>query len=160
MSLGNILLRLVADGLVLPIMLTGGVVMLRIVKLHRYQLIVRGVVTGLLALFFASIASLLYQDGQRPFEQLGVDAGAAYLNNPGFPSDHALLVFTVTFVVWASTKNKRLGLVLLALSIMVAAGRVIALVHTPADVVGGFVCAMLAAVCMYGRDFFVVSKKS
>ncbi len=138
----------------MPIVLIGGIIMLRLPTSQRFQLIARGVMAGLIALLLASIISLLYQDGQRPFEQLGVAAGAAYLNNPGFPSDHALLVFTVTFVVWASTKNKKLGILLFIMSSLVAIGRVIALVHTPADVLGGFACALVAAWLVYGRGFF------
>jgi undecaprenyl-diphosphatase len=109
--------------------------------------------TGLVALLFAKIISLLYH-GQRPFETLGVAPGAAYLPDPGFPSDHALLVFTAVFVVWASTKNVRLSLALLVLAILVAVGRVAALVHTPLDIFGGLLCAFLAAVCVYGKRFF------
>lgn len=154
MSLLDILLRIVADGLVVPVVVIGGVAMLRLAADRRYQAIARGVVTGLAALFFAGIARLFYQGGERPFQALGVEPGAAYLDNPGFPSDHTLLVFVITFVVWASTKNKVLSLTLLILSVFVAAGRVLALVHTPADVTGGIVCALVAALCLYGRSLF------
>lgn len=150
----HLLTRIVADGLVVPIALVGGIAMLRLPKAERYQKIARGVAAGLVALFFAGVISLFYQDGARPFEQLGVAAGAAYLNNPGFPSDHSLFVFMITFVVWASTKNKRLSAALLIMSVMVAVGRVAALVHTPADVLGGFACALVAALCFYGKSLF------
>jgi undecaprenyl-diphosphatase len=76
------------------------------------------------------------------------------LPNPGFPSDHSLLVFSVTFIVWATTKNVWLGAGLLLASIAVATGRVLALVHTPLDVAGGFVCALVAVGLIYGRRFF------
>jgi membrane-associated phospholipid phosphatase len=154
MSLSDILLRIMADGLVVPVVVVGGVAMLKVAADKRYQAIARGVATGLVALFFAGIARLLYQEGARPFQLLGVDPGASYLDNPGFPSDHTLLVFTVTLVVWAVTKNRTLGLSLLIVSVLVAAGRVLALVHTPADVVGGIVCALLAAFVMYGKSLF------
>jgi undecaprenyl-diphosphatase len=149
----DLLLRIMADYLIIPIVLTGGFVLLFTPKKQRYQVWSRAILVGLVALLFAKTISLLYQ-GQRPFEALGVQPGAAFLPNPGFPSDHALLVFAVTFIVWASTKNKPLSAVLLALSILVAVGRILALVHTPADIAGGILCAFLAAVCMYGRQFF------
>ncbi|HET9411883.1 MAG TPA: phosphatase PAP2 family protein [Candidatus Saccharimonadales bacterium] len=159
MSVSDIFVRLIADALVVPIVLVGAIAMLRLPASTRVMYIARGVFTGLLALLFASIASLLFQDGQRPFEQLGVSAGAAYLNNPGFPSDHALLVFVITFVVWASTRNKRLAVALLVMSCAVAFGRVVALVHTPADVLGGLACALLAAVLVYGKSFYSLKTK-
>lgn len=151
----QLFIKIIADGFVAPVILIGGMAMLRLPTVQRYQKIVRAILAGLLALFFAGIASLFYQDGQRPFEQLGVAPGAAYLDNPGFPSDHALLVFVITFVVWASTKNKKLTLVLLIMSVLVAAGRVAALVHSPADVLGGFACALAAVFCVYGRALFI-----
>lgn len=154
MSFAEILLRIVADGFVVPVVLIGMVVILRLPSGARYEAITRGIATGMAALFFAGVIGLLYQDGQRPFEALGVAPGAAFLNNPGFPSDHSLLVFTISFVVWGATKNRTAGAVLFGLSIAVALGRVLALVHTPADVLGGFACALVAALLFYGRSLF------
>ncbi len=155
----DFLVRIIADGLVLPVVVVGAVAMVRLPKGGRYQLFARGLLAGLIALWFASIISLLYQDGQRPFELLGVAPGAAYLDNPGFPSDHALLVFTITFIVWASTKNKRLSAALFVMAVLVGGGRVLALVHTPVDVLGGIACAFAAAVCVYGRSFFAFGRR-
>lgn len=149
----EILLKIFADYLVIPIALGGGVALLFVPKAQRVQLWARAVVAGLTALLFAKAISLVYQ-GERPFETLGVTPGAAFLPNPGFPSDHALLVFSVTFIVWATTKNVWLSTLLLAASVAVAIGRVVALVHTPLDVVGGALCALAAVGVIYGRRFF------
>ena len=140
---------LIADVLVVPVVLTAAWVMLRLPRDRRWQAIGRGIVVALTALLFAKIAAQFYQ-GVRPFVELGVDPKASFLPNPCFPSDHALLVFTATFVVWASTKNTKLTLLLLSLSTLVAVGRVLALVHTPIDILGGFMCALLAAFVWYG----------
>jgi len=153
-QLTDIIIRIMADGLVIPIVLIAAWVMLRLPQKERFDRIARGIVAGLVALLGAKLLSLIYQDGERPFMILGVDPKAAYLNNPGFPSDHVLFVFVITFVVWASTKNKPLSLTLLIMSIMVAAGRVLALVHTPLDVLGGFAAALLAVTLVYGRGFY------
>ncbi len=149
----DLLIEFIADLLVVPIVFLGAWAMLRLPKTVRYQRITRGLLTGLTALLLAKIASLFYQ-GERPFVALGLEPKAAYLNNPGFPSDHVLLVFAITFIVWASTKNRRLSGLLLIFSCLVALGRVLALVHTPIDVLGGFACALLAALLWYGRSFF------
>ena len=102
---------------------------------------------GLSAFVMAKIIGLLYQpSGLRPFELQGVDAGASFLNNPGFPSDHALFVMAITLAVWFGTRHKRWALVCLILSILVAVGRVIALVHSPLDVVGGLLIACIGVV--------------
>ncbi len=153
-SIADLLIKFIADGLVVPIVLLGAWAMLGLPKEVRYQRIARGVVAGLVALLLAKIFSLFYQEGERPFMILGVHPKAAYLNNPGFPSDHVLFVFIITLVVWASTKNMRLTVALLVMSTLVALGRVLALVHTPADVLGGIACAFIAAVVVYGRSLF------
>lgn len=152
-NMSDIFIKIIADWLVIVIVLVGGIGFLLLTKKNRFESIAWGVITGLVALWFAKIASLFYQ-GERPFELLGLAPKAAFLNNPGFPSDHALLVFTVTFVVWASTKNVGLSLALLIMSVLVSVGRVVALVHSPIDVVGSLVCALLAASLIYGKKLY------
>jgi membrane-associated phospholipid phosphatase len=152
-EIADIFILIIADYLVVPVVLLGAWAMLWQPREQRIENIGRGIVAGLAALFIAKILSLLYQ-GERPFVAQGVEAKAAYLNNPGFPSDHVLFVFTITFVVWATTRNSRLTAVLVVMSLLVAAGRVLALVHTPLDVVGGFAAALLGVSLVYGRDFY------
>lgn len=156
-AMSDVFIKLIADWLVIAVALVGGGGFLLLAGRQRYQHMARAVLVGLIALWLAKIASLLYQ-GERPFVVLGEAPKAAFLNNPGFPSDHALLVFVVTLVVWASTKNRPLGAVLLVMSLLVAAGRVIALVHAPVDVIGAAGCAVLAAWVVYGRE--LVSRRS
>ncbi len=148
----DILIRIIADWLVVPIILIGGVAMLWLPK-KKYETLSWAVIAGLVALLFAKVASMFYQ-GERPFVEQGAAPKAAYLNNPGFPSDHTLLVFVITLIVWVSTKNVKLGLVLLGMSVLVGLGRIFALVHTPIDVAGGVLCAFLAVLAVYGTKLF------
>lgn len=143
---------LMADALVVPILLIAAFVLFRLPGSKRWQAIARGIVMALTALLFAKIAAQFYQ-GVRPFIELGLDPKASFLPNPGFPSDHALLVFVASFVTLAATRNLKLAALLFGLSVLVALGRVLALVHTPADVVGGFACALVAALIWYGPKF-------
>jgi len=110
---------------------------------------------GLTAYLFAKLAASIYQpDIERPFELLGVQAGAAYLNNPGFPSDHALFITAITCAVWFETKMKKTTLLLAVLVLLVGLGRVLALVHTPADVIFGVIFGLL------GSLWYINSSKS
>lgn len=152
--IGDIIIRIMADGLVVPIVLIAAWIGLRLPKSVWWDRLSKGLLTGLIALWLAKIMSIFYQEGERPFMILGVHPKAAYLNNPGFPSDHVLFVFCIAFVIWASTKNKPWSLTLLILGTLVAVGRVVALVHTPLDVVGGLFAALVAATIVYGRDFY------
>ena len=95
----------------------------------------------------AKLAAWLYQPEMlRPFEKMGVEPGAAYLNNPGFPSDHALFAMFLVISVWVSTRNRTLAILLLILTIVMGLGRVLALVHTPLDVIGGFAIACVGGL--------------
>jgi undecaprenyl-diphosphatase len=102
---------------------------------------------GLTAYLVAKLLGTIYQPAtERPFELLGLEAGASYLNNPGFPSDHALFAAFLTLAVWFEARTKKIAIVLLVLTILVCLGRVLALVHTPIDVMGGILVACTGAL--------------
>jgi len=90
---------------------------------------------------------VIYQPStERPFELLGTEAGALFLNNPGFPSDHALFVTAITCAVWFETRNKVITIILASLVVIICIGRVLALVHTPADVIFGVIIGLVGAL--------------
>ena len=142
------IIRLIADVAVIPVVLIGGYVLLfKIPKGGRFEAYSRILLAGLTAYMIAKFVATIYQPSlERPFETLGVAAGALYLNNPGFPSDHALFVTAITSAVWFETKMKKTSLVLAILVLLICVGRVVALVHTPADVIAGVAIAVIGAV--------------
>ena len=98
----------------------------------------RIVAAGITSYATAKIIGFFYQpETLRPFEKLGVEPLAAFLPNPGFPSDHMLFATFLLWAVWFSTKNKPVTITLVALTVLMGIARVLALVHTPADVIGG-----------------------
>lgn len=141
------LIRLVADGMMLPIVLLAGYVLLvRAPKLHRYDMYMCILMAGITSYMLAKFVGALWQPQTlRPFEQLGVEAGAAYLDNPGFPSDHTLFAGFLTLAVWFATRNRKYATAMAVMTILVAIGRVVAQVHTPLDVIAGLVFALLGA---------------
>lgn len=143
----QLIIKLLADGAVVPIVLIAVAALLFLVpRQRRYVAYCHILLAGLSAYFVAKIFSLVYQPSTlRPFELLGVDPGASYLNNPGFPSDHALFVMVLTLAVWYATRNKLVSIILLSLTLAVCVGRVLALVHTPLDVAGGIIAALIGA---------------
>ncbi len=144
----SLLIRLLADGLMIPIVLVGIFALLRYVPANqRYQAYARILLAGLTALLVAKLIALVWQpDAARPFVELGVAPGAAYLSNAGFPSDHVLFVAAITLAVGFETKKHKLTIFLAILTFLVALGRVLALVHSPIDVVGGVVFALVGAL--------------
>ncbi len=139
----ELIIKLIADGLVVPVVLIGVYTLIRFVPKHqKYQVYARVLMAGLTAYVVAKIAGLLYQpSAQRPFELLGVNAGASSLNNPGFPSDHALFTMAITLAVWYGARCRGWAVGCLVLTLAVCVGRVLALVHTPLDVIGGLIIA-------------------
>lgn len=139
----QLVVKLIADGLVFPIALIGIYALIRFVpNKEKYQTYALVFMAGLSSYVVAKVAGLLYQpESLRPFELMGVEPGASYLDNPGFPSDHALFITAIVLAIYFGARHKKLALVALILSILVYAGRVIALVHSPLDIVGGILIA-------------------
>lgn len=142
------IIRLIADAAVIPIVLIAAWALLfKVPKGSRFEVYSRILLAGLTAYMLAKFVAYLYQpETMRPFEKLGVDAGAFYLSNAGFPSDHALFVTAIVAAVWFETRLKKTTIVLVILALLVCVGRVLALVHTPLDVIGGVVIALTGAL--------------
>jgi membrane-associated phospholipid phosphatase len=144
----DLLIRLIADAAVVPVVLIGAFALLfKVPKGQRFQAYYRVLLAGLTAYLVAKLVGSIYQpDALRPFEQLGVEPGASYLDNPGFPSDHMLFVTAIVAAVWFETRLKKTAILLAFLAVLVGVGRILALVHSPLDVIGGVVFALIGAL--------------
>ena len=144
----ELIVRFAADGLVVIIFLLS--MYSFAFKIPRNQWWSWGwriALAGLTAYLAAKVVGYFYQpEALRPFEQRGVEPGAAYLPNPGFPSDHVLFATFLTLAVWLAAKQTKLAIILFALTIAMGVARVLALVHTPVDVIGGFVIAWTGSI--------------
>ena len=146
--LNELIIRTIADIAVIPVILIGAwALIFKVPKKGRYEAYCRILMAGLTAYLLAKFIGTIYQpETLRPFEILGVNPGAYFLNNPGFPSDHALFVTAITLAVWFETRMKRVSILLAALVTLICIGRVAALVHTPLDVIGGVVIALIGGL--------------
>lgn len=145
------LLKLIADGTLMVILLISAPIVLIAIRKKFWVYAPVLVMAGLSSLLAGKIMSLLYQPAvARPFLELGVQPGAAYIDNPGFPSDHALLATVAVVAVYMVTRNRKLTILLGTLVLIMCIGRVTALVHTPLDVIGGVV-AGLAGILWYRK---------
>ena len=156
------IIKLLADGAIIPIVAIAGYALLFLLpKNQRLSAYTRIIMAGLTAYLFAKLLGMLYQPaGERPFEILGVAAGASYLNNPGFPSDHALFTAFLTLAVWFETRKKGLAITMAILTVLMCIGRVLALVHTPLDVIGGVVIASFGAIWYLQPQVITARKKT
>lgn len=141
------IIHLLADGAVIPVVLLATYALLfKIPNDKKYQAYCRILMAGLTSYLVAKLIATVYQpSGERPFEILGVAPGASYLQNAGFPSDHALFCAAITLAVWFETRAKVITIILAVLTLLVCLGRVLALVHTPLDVTGGVLVAFIGA---------------
>lgn len=144
----DVIIRFIADGLVFVVVIIAAFSLLFFIpnkdKLGAYS---RILLAGLTAYLLAKLVGAVYQPADlRPFELMGIEPGASYLDNPGFPSDHMLFVTAIVCAVWFETRKKKLSIVLGIMAVLVGLGRVLALVHTPLDVIGGVVIALVGAL--------------
>jgi membrane-associated phospholipid phosphatase len=153
MDWAALIIRIMADWVIVAIALTAVVMLLCLPEKKVIRAFLLAVLTLAIAYVTAKLLAGFYT-GERPFVYLGVEPGAWAPNNPGFPSSHALFAFALAFIVWATTHNKVAGVTLFVLSCIVALGRVMALVHTPLDVMAGACIAFLAAVAVYRERLF------
>lgn len=101
---------------------------------------------GLFALLLGWIANHLYVD-PRPFVAGHFTPLVPHDPDNGFPSDHALLVSAVAMIgtLW----NRRLGLLLWVLALIVAAARVYVGLHHITDVVGSILISSIGVSLVY-----------
>lgn len=156
------LISVLADGLVVPIVIVATLALLLYVpRAQKVPIYSRMLVAGLTSYMVAKFMSLVYQPSpMRPFEMAGVAPGASYLDNPGFPSDHALFVWVIVLaVIYALPYRKWLWIGLSVMALLVCLGRVFALVHAPIDIIGGMFAALIGGLWYLNEKKFAKSTK-
>lgn len=122
---------------------------LEIAKTRNWRALGFMVLAGLTAVLFSQIFHLIPVEVYRPYQLMGTQPLIEPSVDSPFPSDHVTFAFTAAFAVFLMTRYKKIGLVVLLAAIGVLAGRLLALVHSPLDVVGGLICAGLGTVWYY-----------
>ena len=142
------LIKFGADGLLFVVLAGAAFLFLRTVPIRRWpNVLPLLIMAGLTSLLVGKLLSLVFQPSTaRPFIEKGVTAGAAFINNPGFPSDHMLLATVAVVAVWFLTPYRKYALLLGSLALLMGVARVLALVHTPIDIAGGIVAGLSGAV--------------
>lgn len=79
----------------------------------------------------------LFISSPRPFVVENIQPLIAHIPDNGFPSEHTLLVATISAIVF--TENKTLGAILGVFAISVGVARVLADVHHGVDIVGSII---------------------
>ena len=133
------------------VFLGGGLLAWQLSPEKRTSFILTALIALPIAFVLGEIAGLLFQN-PRPFVEFGVSPLVPHEANNGFPSTHALVAMTVAFTTFLY--DRKIGLVLLSIALLVGIGRILALVHSPLDVAG----SALIAVSVVGAVFFLIQK--
>ena len=92
-----------------------------------------------LSLLVAKIGSKLFYD-PRPFVVKHFVPLVKHAADNGFPSDHALLSFTIASLIFFY--NKKLGIILFIFGLFVGLSRVYVGIHSVIDILGSFVISV------------------
>lgn len=98
------------------------------------------------AFILLKIADRLYND-PRPFVVEHIQPLFAHGTDNGFPSDHATFGMTIAAIIFVF--NRKLGIVLGILALLVGAARVLAHVHHSIDIIGGAVIGIVSVAIVY-----------
>jgi len=147
----EIIVIFLANYLHLFVLLGGVLLVWQLPPQKRTAFVLTGLIALPLAFILGEVAGLLFPN-PRPFVELGVSPLIPHETSNGFPSTHALGALTIAFT--AILYNRKVGLLLVGMAVLVGVGRILALVHSPLDVAG----SVLIAVGSIGVAFFVVQK--
>lgn len=107
--------------------LQGSSVKKRIAILSLFALPAAFIISRILSNFYYST---------RPFVEQNFTPLISHAADNGFPSDHALLIFTLASAVFAF--SKKWGVIFFILGIDIGLSRILAGIHSPLDILGSF----------------------
>lgn len=128
------------------VVLSAGIAWLKTTRDQKLKFAASIVLAGIIAYAVAKVAGKIYYD-PRPFVTAHVQPLIQHAADNGFPSDHALLTATLTAVTYFFNRKLALGMALL--TIIVGIARILARVHSPLDIAGGWVLGVIGAVIGY-----------
>ncbi len=144
----DFLIVLLAKYFYLLVVVIGVLVVLMEAKKERVNTIKLAIVALPLSFIFSRIAAAMFYN-PRPFVVEKITPLIAHAADNGFPSDHTLFVMTISAIIFAY--NKKAGMILVLLSLVVGLSRVLAKVHHGIDILGGMGIAFVATyICFIG----------
>lgn len=146
-----------AQYLFVSVILLAGWLWLKSPRKLKTEMILAAAMAGVIALVLSRLAAKLYYD-PRPFVSGNVQPLFSHGPDNGFPSDHSW--FTMTVAVLIFYYRKSFGWLALAVAVIVGSARVLAHVHSPIDIAGGFAIGILAAAVGYSLSKKLLSSRS
>ncbi len=143
---------------ILPMLMVALVAFSLLRNFHKYLLFVIEVATAAVLASYGLVALIShFLPRTRPFiVRDDVNLLLEYKESFSFPSGHTALVFAIATVIYFY--NKKIGLLLYALSLVVAFSCVVSGMHWPTDVFAGAVVGVFTAVTVGEVFHFIKSK--
>ena len=113
----------------------------------RKKMIVLSAISLALTIIGIFILNYSYYD-PRPFIITHFDPIVSHIPDNGFPSDHTALTFLIALIIYLF--NRKLGLFLFLISILVSISRVYVGLHHFVDVLAGILLAIVAVLISQG----------
>jgi undecaprenyl-diphosphatase len=135
----RIILLFIAKYLFIIVGLAAFVCWLKASKQEKIRLIVFGAIAAIATLVLVKIGATLYFD-PRPFVAHHVAPLYPHGADNGFPSDHTVLTMIIALTIFSS--SKRLGIILIIMSILIGISRILGHIHSPIDILGSLVFAL------------------
>lgn len=142
----NSIIIFCAKYLFVAVILCLAIAWLPLEKETKKRFVVATVLAGGIAFALSRLAGHLYYD-PRPFVTEHVKPLIPHAADNGFPSDHALLTGTLTAITYFF--NKKVANVMLLLTLAVGIARILARVHSPLDIGGGWLFGVIGALAGY-----------
>lgn len=130
-----------ARDLIFLLLIGAGAVFFAIPRRDRLRFAVLGAFGGGIAFVLSRLAKLTYFSS-RPFTVDGIPPIIPHEADNGFPSDHALLAFTLAAIVY--TQNRKAGIVFFVLAALIGIVRVFLRIHSPIDIMGSLAISLVA----------------
>lgn len=135
-----------ATYLIALLILIAGIYFLTISKQQKKEMVVFAIITLPIIFLLSRLAAKLYFN-PRPFVVGNFLPLIAHAADNGFPSDHTLLSTAVAMIIYYF--DKKIGLLLGLLALLVGLARVAAGVHHLVDIFGSMAIAVLVAVIIH-----------
>tara|TARA_B100001971_G_C18123722_1_gene500829 strand:- start:16 stop:540 length:525 start_codon:yes stop_codon:yes gene_type:complete len=113
----------------------------------RFILFMYAATSGLIVYYINKVIGF-YFFRERPYISLGFENLLGEVHpDKSFPSDHTSLAWTMALMVFLY--NKKYGVFLLAIALLVSISRILAGVHYISDILGGIVVGTIIALFVY-----------
>ena len=121
----------------------------------KKSILILGIPSFLLSYIVAKLLALFIND-PRPFVVDHIKPLILHAPDNGFPSDHTLLTMTIASIIFVY--NKKLGIGLFIIALLIGVARVLAHIHHPLDIIGAAIIAVGATSIVYFLEKAILNK--